>query len=197
MVNEETPWGKSKGKSGYAISKFFSEMEVWRGQEEGLNVVVVNPSVIIGPCRWNTSSGLIFGTIAKGFPFYTLGTTGYVDVRDVVASMLTAMQMEKWGSKYLLNGENLSHKHVFDIIAQSMGKKPPYIYVKPWMTNIAWKLIGLLSLITKKSPSITRDTARSAHSKTYYSSAKATDELGINFRSVSEAIANTTRVGSI
>jgi dihydroflavonol-4-reductase len=115
----------------------------------------------------------------------------------VVDAMLLAMEKGKWGSKYLLNGENISHKEVFELIAKSLGKKPPHIYVKPWITNIAWRLVWLLSLITRKSPSITRDTARSAHSKTYYSSAKASNELGIKFRSIADAVANTARIGRI
>ncbi|PKP39211.1 MAG: nucleoside-diphosphate sugar epimerase [Bacteroidetes bacterium HGW-Bacteroidetes-15] len=196
-VNEKTLWGKSKGKSGYAVSKFRSEMEVWRGIELGLNAVIVNPSVVLGPGQWNSGSGLLFGTIAKGFPFYTLGITGYVDVRDVVKAMLIAMKREKWGKRYLLNGENISHREVFSLIANAMGKKPPSIKVTPLMSSLAWPLAWFVSIFTKKAPAITRDTARSGHSKTFYSSALAEEELGIQFGSISEAVKNTVRVGRL
>lgn len=196
-VVESTLWGKSKGKSGYALSKFRSEMEVWRGVELGLQSVIVNPSVIIGPSSWNNGSGKLFGTISKGFPFYTEGITGFVDVRDVVKAMIVAMDKERWGKRYLLNGENLSYKEVFTLIAKSLGKKPPYIKITPLLSSIAWPLAWLASQFTRKAPAITKDTANSGHKKTYYSSALAEDELGIKFTPIAEAIRNTTAVGDL
>jgi nucleoside-diphosphate-sugar epimerase len=172
-------------------------MEVWRGIEQGLNAVIVNPSVIIGPCRWDTGSGQIFGTIAKGFPFYTLGISGYVDVRDVVSAMICATEKKLWGKRFLINGENLSHRTVFNIIAKELGKNPPRIYAKPWMTSIAWRIAWFSSLFTRKTPAINRDTAQSGHSITYYSSNRALEELGIIFHSIADAIKNTVNVGSL
>jgi dihydroflavonol-4-reductase len=197
VVNEESPWGKSKEKSGYAISKFRSEMEVWRGIELGLNSVIVNPSVIIGPCSWESGSGLYFSTVAKGFPFYTLGATGYVDVRDVVKSMLQLMDKNVFGKRYVLNSENITHKEAFSLIALAMGKKPPSIKVPPLMTKMVWPMAWFVSLFTRKAPAITKDTARSAHSKTYYSSELIHKELGIEFIPISEAIRNTVNVGRL
>jgi nucleoside-diphosphate-sugar epimerase len=196
-VSEKTFWGKSKGKSGYAVSKFRSEMEVWRGMELGLNAVIVNPSVVIGPGQWNSGSGLLFGTIAKGFPFYTLGVTGYVDVRDVVLAMVSAMEQGMWGERYLLNGENISHKEVFTLIAIEMGKKPPSIKVTSLMSSMAWPLAWFASVFTRKAPAITRDTARSGHKKTYYSSALAEKDLGLKFRPISSAVSNAVKVGRL
>jgi nucleoside-diphosphate-sugar epimerase len=197
MVTEESTWGKTKGKSGYAISKFRSEMEVWRGMEQGLNAVIVNPSVIVGPGKWDSGSGLIFGTIAKGFPFYTNGVTGYVDVRDVVDAMIIAMVKELWGKRFLINGENLSHKDFFTSIAHEMGKKPPHIEAKPWMNHIAVPLNWVVSKLRSKEATLTRDTARSGQSKTYYSAALAEKTLGIKFRKISDAVTNTVRTGSL
>ena len=197
LVTEESIWGKSKGKSGYAISKFRSEMEVWRGIELGLNATIVNPSVIIGPGRWDNGSGQIIGTLSKGFPFYTTGITGYVDVRDVVASMLSAMDKKLWGRRFIINGQNISHQKVFELIAKAHGNKPPTIEVKPWMTSIAWRAAWLVSQITRKAPAITRDTANSGHSITYYSSERMVNELGVKPRTIAEAIKNTVEAGAI
>jgi dihydroflavonol-4-reductase len=197
LVDERAIWGKYKGKSGYAVSKFRSEMEVWRGIELGLNAVIVNPSVIIGPGKWDSGSGQLFGTMAKGFRFYTTGITGYVDVRDVVDAMLAAMDKGAGGNRFVINGENLSHQKLFELIALELGNKPPTINVSPLMTAIAWRAAWFVSLFTGKSPAITRETAKSGHSKTYYSAEKAQNELGINPRSISEAIKNTIRVGRL
>ncbi len=197
LVDEDAQWGKSKGKSGYAVSKFRSEMEVWRGMEQGLKAVIVNPSVIIGPSKWDSGSGQIFGTLAKGFPFFTQGITGYVDVRDVVDSMLTAVEKELWGKRFVINGENISHQRVFELIAQEFGHKPPSIRVATWMTALAWRAAWFVSLFTGKAPAITRETAQSGFSITYYSAKKMEQELGIKPRTIAEAVKNTVRVGSL
>lgn len=196
-VSEATAWEKSKGQTGYAISKFRSEMEVWRGISLGLNAVMVNPTVVIGPGPWNSGSGQIIGTIAKGFPFYTTGITGYVDVRDVALAMVIAMEKALWGKRYVLNGENLSHQAVFNLLANALGKKPPYINVKPWLSSIAWRLAWVGELITRKPAAFTRETARSGHAKTYYTALLAEQELGIRFRSIKEAVENTVKVGEL
>lgn len=197
MVDEKVIFGKSKGKSGYAISKFRSEMEVWRGIDLGLNAVIINPSVVIGPGNWNSGSGMILKTIAKGFPFYTLGVTGYVDVRDVVDSMIKGMENETWGKRFIVNGENISHKKVFSYIAQTIGRKEPYIRVYPWMSNFAWRASVLISFITQRTPSLTRDTARSAHTETYYSAKLAENELNIKFTSIADAVKNAVGAGPL
>lgn len=196
-VDEGSVWGKTKGKSGYAISKFLSEMEVWRGFEEGLNTVIVNPSVVIGPGKWSSGSGMLFGTIESGFPFFTLGVTGYVDVRDVAECMVKVIDKELWGKRFILNGQNISHKEVFEIIAKAIGKKPPHIEAKPWMSSLAWPFVMLASRFTSKTSSLTRETARSGYSKTYYSSKLAQKELAINFHPISEAVANTVSAGRL
>jgi len=195
MVDENTLWEKSKGKSGYAVSKFQSEMEVRRGIELGLNATIVNPTVVIGPGKWNSGSGLIFKTIKRGFPFYTTGVTGYVDARDVAQAMISAVEKKYWDKRFVVNGQNLSLQEVFSEIARAMGKKPPYIKITPWMSSIAWRFAAFASIFSRKNPALTRETARSGHIQTYYSSSLAEEKLGITFRKISDAIENTVNAG--
>jgi dihydroflavonol-4-reductase len=91
LITEETNWVPSKKISGYSESKFFSEVEIWRGIEEGLNAVIVNPSIILGPANWETGSAKMFKTVWDGMKFFTRGVTGFVDVRDVVKAMILLM----------------------------------------------------------------------------------------------------------
>lgn len=193
-VNETCGMGKLKRRSAYSRSKFFSENEVWRGVEMGLNATIVNPSVIIGPGSWNSGSGLLFSTVNKGFPFYTLGISGYVDVRDVAAAAIQLTKLKKWGNRYVLNSENLSHRAVFSAIASELNKKQPHIHVKPWMALSVVPFAWIVSKITGKQPLLTRDTAKSGHSVTYYSSKKITDELNFTFTPVKDAIKHTTQI---
>ncbi|RPI41517.1 MAG: NAD-dependent epimerase/dehydratase family protein, partial [Bacteroidetes bacterium] len=79
MPADETHiWNRTKSSTGYAISKFRSEMEVWRGMEEGLEAVIVNPTIILGPGYWDRGSSSIFSRVDGGLRFATPGTTGYV-----------------------------------------------------------------------------------------------------------------------
>jgi nucleoside-diphosphate-sugar epimerase len=193
-VDEQCVMGKMKRHSAYARSKFFSENEVWRGVEQGLSAVIVNPSVIIGPGNWNAGSGVIFSTIAKGFPFYTLGASGYVYVHDVVRAMIQLTELKRWGQRYLLNAENISHREVFSCIAKELGKTPPHIRVRQWMANIVVPFAWLVSKVMSREQVLTRETARSGDNITCYSAQKVVDEIGITFTPMAEAIMQTAQV---
>jgi nucleoside-diphosphate-sugar epimerase len=189
MVDELCIWTKNKGKSAYAKSKFFGEMEVWRGVEMGLRVVIVNPSVILGPGRWNTGSGQLFSRIAKGMPFYTDGVTGYVDVRDVVNAMILLTEnMEIQNERFILNSQNISFKEAFSLIAKSVGKKPPRYQIKPWLIDIMYPIAKLFGTLLGKGASISRENLKSAFKTSSYSSQKIKNIAGFNFTPVSESI---------
>ena len=189
IVDESCLWAKTKGKSSYSKSKFYGEMEVWRGAEQGLRVIIVNPSVILGPGRWDSGSGQLFSRISSGLPFYTNGITGYVDVRDVAQAMirLTNNQDIK-NERFILNSQNLGYKEVFSLIAQSIGQKPPRFEVKPWMVKIAYPLIKLFGTIIGKGTAISRENMNSAFSKTHYSAKKVIQRIGFGFIPVSESV---------
>jgi nucleoside-diphosphate-sugar epimerase len=71
LITEDMAWTHSKSRSAYSVSKYLSEMEVWRGMAEGLPAVIVNPSIIIGPGDWKRSSSYLFSAVWKGLSFYT------------------------------------------------------------------------------------------------------------------------------
>ena len=129
LVTEETNWVPSKKISGYSESKFFSEAEIWRGIEEGLDAVIVNPSIIFGPANWENGSARMFKTLYNGLKFYTSGVTGFVDVKDVVEIMISLMNESNFerckNQRFLINAENLYYRDVFNQIADSLGKARP------------------------------------------------------------------------
>jgi len=191
LVDESTIWKPSKSHSWYSVSKFKSEMEVWRGMEEGLKAVIVNPSVVLGPGDWNRSSGRIMKSVWDGLKFYTLGVTGFVDVRDVVKAMIELMEGEIIGERYIISSENLSYKEVFEMIANAFNKKPPTIQATPSLTGFAWRLDWMRSKILNKQPLVTRESARSGHRKVYFSNQKIRDAIGIDFRPLIVTIKET------
>jgi nucleoside-diphosphate-sugar epimerase len=189
-TNENTRWSLSGNTSGYAISKYSAEKEVWRGIEEGLNAVIVNPSVIFGAGNWKESSLTIFQTVSRGLSFYSSGANGFVDARDVAEIMVRLMNSEISNERFLCVGNNVPFKDLLRVIAHDMGKKAPHISTPKWLAGIAWRLAWLGSLFTGNEATLTRESTRAAFSTMYYENDKIKRALGIEFHSLEETIQN-------
>jgi len=192
LITEENKWIPSNDHSLYSISKFKSEMEVWRGIEEGLNAVIVNPSVILGPGFWNAGSGEIISTAAKGTPFYTDGITGFVDVRDVVDVMIQLAESDITEQRFILNAENCSYKDLFYMIADSSGKKRPKYNAGKNLLTFARIADSVLSKLTFRKPKITKSIIKSSLNKSKYSNQKIKSTLNKEFIPLQETIRFTT-----
>lgn len=191
--DENSHWINSKSNSLYARGKYAAELEVWRGQEEGLSVVIVNPSIILGPGDWTQGSSAIFPKIAKGNPFYPTGVNGFVDVRDVAELLVQLAQSELSGERFVLCAENWSYRDVFSTIAQNTGAKPPTYPLKNWMLSLAWRWEYLRSSLTGKNPFITRSTAHTAQNVYRYHSDKLKKQLAFRFRLLEQSIEDFSR----
>ena len=187
-IDENSPWTHSKNNSVYSNSKHEGEMEVWRGIAEGLNATIVNPSLILGAGKWDSSSCELFNTIAKGFPFYTTGINGFVDVKDVARAMIMLMENNKFGQRYCLNGTLISYQDLFKLMADNFKVKAPYIKVGKFLSEIAWRVFWLIGKIKGKKPLITKETARTATRRYSYSSAKIIKELNFTFTPIEESV---------
>jgi len=190
-INEQTEWEKSKNNSTYATSKMLAEREVFRGAAEGLNVAIVNPSVIIGSGDWKSSSTALFQTVYKGMPFYTTGTNGFVAVEDVADAIIQLMDKNIFGERFILNENNYTYQQIFTWIAESLQVKPPYIKVTKWMSELSWRLFAVRTLITGKSGIITKETATTALLHNFYSNEKIKQQLNFEFTPIQKAIAQT------
>ena len=194
MIDENAKWKTSNSNSGYAISKYGGEREVWRGIEEGLNAVIVNPSIIIGAGCHHRATNQLFHNIKKFIPFYSTGVNGYVDVRDVANSMILLLESDISGERFVLNSENLTFKEFFIKVADILGKPHPRIAINgPLMTAIAW-IDEMRALITRSKPLLTRENVRSVLSKSYYSSEKFKITLGYNFFPITESLEQAFRI---
>ncbi len=194
IVDEELEWNPEQNHSDYAISKHGAEMEVWRGQQEGLQTVIVNPGVILGPGFWNQGSGAIFSAIADDLPFYTKGSTGFVAVTDLVEIMYKLMRSDINGQRYAIVAENIIFRDLSFMIADALNVKRPSIHAKPWMTEISWMIDYLLSKLIGKKRKLYRDTARSLHSRTSYSSQKIKSTLDFKFTDIKTFVNQVTAV---
>ena len=169
LITESTEWNAEKLHSDYAITKHGAEIEVWRGEQEGLNVVIVNPSIVLGPGFWNSGSGEIFSNVEKGLKYYTLGTAAFIAVTDVVEQMICLMNSDISGQRFILSAENISYRDLINWIADILKKPRPTIEAKKWMTNIAWRLDGIKTALFGGKRTLAKITAQSLHSTTLYS----------------------------
>ncbi len=187
VSTEETYWVPSKKNSVYGISKYGAEREIWRGMEEGLNAVIINPSVIIGPGFWQDNSGL-FRLVYEGLKYYTRGVNGYVDARDISKAMIGLMDGNHFGERFICSAANLSYQDFFGLIAKHMGKPAPSVNVPPAMTSVAWRVEAVRAFLTGSKPEVTREMATTTSQVYTYSSEKLCRTLDFEFRPAEESI---------
>ncbi len=194
FITEGNEWNAELKHHGYAITKYGAEMEVWRASQEGLDVIIVNPGVILGPGLWNTAAGKLFSSVANEFKYYTEGITGFVGIEDVIKSMLLLMKSTIKNERFILVSENLPFRDVLDQIADCFAVKKPSIKVSKTLTEVAWRLDSLKSLLMGGPRRLTKHTARSGHHKNYYSSDKVISALDYDFQPVVETVRNVCEI---
>jgi dihydroflavonol-4-reductase len=187
VLSEENKWTVVP-KGDYSKTKTLAEREVWRGIFEGLNAVIINPSIILGAGFTGQSSYRFFDTVYNGLKYYTDGVTGFVDVKDVVKAMVLLMNSDIKGERFIVNAENLSYRELFTKISNAFGILPPAKNATKFMTSFAWKAEFLISVVTGRNPRITQQTASSAHSKQRYSSLKLKNQTGFTYREMDVTI---------
>ena len=176
-VTEEKTWEDNKNNTHYAITKHHAEMHVWRGFAEGLEGVIINPSTILGYGNWHQSSGAIFRNAYKSFPWYTKGVNGFVGVEDVAEAAVRLLFSAINEKRFIVNAENRSFQSLFNVMAESFGKKPPHRYANRTMGEIAWRLEAVKSFFTGSKPLLSKETAKIAHSLTSFDNAALLNAL--------------------
>lgn len=190
---EANKWEPGPEVSGYSVSKFLAEKEVWRGIEEGLNAVIVNPCVIFGPGDWNSSSLAIFKAAKKGMPFYPPGSNAIVDARDVTNAMFQLMNANISKERFLCVGPNLSFKELFSTLSEKLGKKVPQ-YTSPKFIALFYALINeLLGHITGKSSGISIESVHSGYKTIIYDRSKIEKAIPMHFHTLDETIENVLK----
>ncbi len=189
MINEKMNWTEETSNSFYGQTKYLGEMEVWRGIAEGLNAVIVNPTIILGGNKWDSGSMAIFKTAFEEFKYYTEGVSGFVDVHDVAQGMILLMNSSIIGERFILSGENKPYKDVFSLIASCFKKRPPFKKVTPALADLVWRLQALKSLIFGTKHLLTKETARTAQAKVYFNNQKILSALpGFSFTEIDKTI---------
>jgi len=194
FVTENFTWNQEKYHNEYAISKHGAEIEVWRGTQEGVPAIILNPGVILGPGFWNTGSGQLFKKISEGLNYHFPKTTGFVGVQDVVNAAITGMGSNIQNEQYIVVAENLSFTEVLGLVAASIQKPSPKKPLKPWMVFIGWIYQSITNFLFGSKKLITREDYKSLFKKSFYSSAKLKSEFPFEYTPIKEVILETGKI---
>ncbi len=187
-ITEEQRWTDSSSNSMYAITKHQAELEVWRGIAEGLNAVILNPSVILGEGDWHKSSTRLFKYIYDEKPFYTDGLLNYVDVADVSDAACRLLLSDISGERFIVSAGTVPYKKFFSDAAAAMNKKAPTWKVNPFLAELIWRFEAVRTMITGTAPLLTRETARAAQHHYQFNGQKLSLRTGMRYRSLEETL---------
>ena len=190
-ITETTEWNPEQYHSDYAISKYGAEMEVWRAQQEGLDVVIINPGVVLGAGFFDSGSGELFNAIATGLKFYSKGNTGFVGIADVVAIAYVLMKSDFNAERFILVSETISFEEITNKIATALNVKPPYIDAKKWMSEVAWRFDWMFSNLFFRKRKLSKAMATAMQSTDFYSNEKIKNAIIFEFTPIDEVIKTT------
>lgn len=185
-MDEDSDYNSKLDHSDYAVSKHFSEMEVWRSSAEGLNIVIVNPGIIIGSGNWNQSSGTLFKTFEKqNFTFS--GGSSYVDVRDVAEISIDLMEKNIFGQRFILISENLKYPDFGKLVREKLNLKPQKIVPK-FLLNTGFVLNKLLGWLISPLQMVTKSNIEAITTFNEVSNEKIKKEMNYTFIPVKESV---------
>ncbi|CAI2765627.1 NAD-dependent epimerase/dehydratase family protein [Flavobacterium collinsii] len=197
-ITEETDWNPEKPHSDYAISKYGAEMEVWRGLQEGLDVIILNPGVILGPIPKHKTnvqgSAELYAKVANGLSFYTLGSTGFVAINDVTKIANQLMKSDIKNERFTLIADNIVFQDILNTIADTLKVKKPSIHATPVFMNFLWVVDAIFSTLFFQKRRLTKATAKASYSNNLYSNEKIKTALGTVFQDVHEYIKNISKL---
>ncbi len=182
-------WPEQRPNTSYAESKFMAEREIWRGQAEGLEVAVLYPTHMLGPGDWaHDHAPKLWTMAAKERGFYPTGTTGFVDVRDVVDATLAVLERDEDGERFLLNAVNWSWEEAMTKIARSIDAKPPTLRVPAWQSALLWPVELVRAKISGAKPIITRESHQNVQADFRYDGSAYVTATGIVYREVETCV---------
>ncbi|MEQ8704870.1 MAG: NAD-dependent epimerase/dehydratase family protein [Phaeodactylibacter sp.] len=190
-IDETAKWERSPFNTRYAVSKYQGEMEIWRGFAEGLDIAVVNPSIVLGSGFWHSGPAHFFSIVDGGFPFYPVGTTGLVDVRDVAWYMIRLMESDIKNERFILNADHYPYRQLLTEIAKALQVPPPKYKVGKMLRGLFWRLAWLQAKLMNKPPFLTRETARNSSWVFYYDNQKSLRYFDFKYTPIAETIKDT------
>ncbi|MEE9438224.1 MAG: NAD-dependent epimerase/dehydratase family protein, partial [Saprospiraceae bacterium] len=188
VITEELDNMEGVQSTYYGVTKYLAEQEVWRAHYEGQNVVILNPSLIIGDGDWTQSSLQIFKRAYDGLPYYPKGGTAIVDIRDVADVTIRLLESDINGQRYIISATDISYFDLFDKMTTAMNKKPPSKPAPKWMLQILWRYERIRSILTNATPLITKESIISTANFSKYNNSKSLSIPGFSYRNFKDTI---------
>jgi len=189
VIDENHKWTSSPLNTPYGISKYLAELEVWRGAQEGLKVMIFNPSVLLGKITDQRSSAAIYQYVLQENRYYPLGSINYLDVRDAAQLVVQIYQKNRWNERFILSNEAMPYQTFFQTMGDVLQKKAPHIPVTRLMLNLAFIWLGLTRAFHRKKIPLNQQTAKLAQGSIVYDNQKATELTGFKYTSLESTFA--------
>lgn len=191
VVSEKSQWTNSSSNSAYAMSKNLAEMEVWRGFQEGVKGAIINPSIILGVFPESKSSLKIFDLARSEFPFYTTGENGFVDVEDVVKSLLLIQEQQIHEERYIISAGNFSYQTICNHIADGLNKKRPRFKTTMLLGKLAL-IFESFKVLVGKPRTLSLDLLKTSLQKNHYDNGKFKAAFNFEYRSLEDSMKEQT-----
>lgn len=187
-ISENYKWTASPDNTPYAISKHLGELEVWRGNQEGLEVLVFNLSVLLAKISDQRSSASIYQYVLRGSRFYPKGIVNYIDIRDACAIMVKIMHGDRWNERFIVSRESISYKKFFDAMALAFQIPAPSKRLSNGMLNIVLLISKLSRFVGTGALSINKQTARLAQLEITFENNKVQDLLNFDYTELKDTL---------
>ncbi len=186
--DETSTWVDGPDQTAYALSKYRAELEVWRGEQEGLQVLVLNPALVLGKLAYARSSGALYQLVLNGTPFFPAGNLNYIDVRDVAAITRALVEKEAWGERFVLSKESIPYQTFFQQAAQAFGGSVPKRSLPNGLISWGFPILKTLAWVIGKNFPMTASVARNAQRKTRYNNQKVERYLQFRYRELQDTL---------
>lgn len=201
-VHELSDWAEGVDASPYGRSKHAGELEAWRGEVEGLEVFVVNPTIILGDARYDESSGMVYRSVAKGRRYHPAGGNGFVgagDLLEVVGALdarADAGAEGVLGERFVVSGQDVTYRDLMRWVADGLGVRAPDRPLAGWMLGLGWRAATAWGALTGKPAMLTREMARNTRTHHRYDTSKLQRVLPeFRFTPVEEVVRASMRQG--
>lgn len=179
-ADERTPVAESDMVGHYKRSKYRAERIAETFARDGVPVVIVNPSTPVGAMdsRPTPTGGIILDFLNGRTPAYVDSGLNIVDVRDVATGHLLAATRGRIGEKYILGGTNLTLKELYDRLARITGQASPRLRLPHWIPLAIAAVEAPIARLRGHPPRVALEAVRMSKKRMFFSSDKATRELG-------------------
>jgi len=187
-INESTGWLAGIKQTHYGESKYLAELEVYRGMEEGLQISLINPSVILAAANGYRSSSRFFSAVWSELPFFADFAICYVDARDVVEMIMKLANGNNNGERYIASAGQISVGSLLKHIALRVQKRPPTIKLRGRLLDAFAATEDFRSWLTGSAPILSRQSLMLLKDSATFDNTKARTQLGIEFRTLENTL---------